>query len=615
MNQPNTTELRHLRLDEVRPSKTNPRKDFTSPAAVAYLAELAGTIAEHGVKQPALVRPDYCIGARTTAAIEKARREPVFWQLVFGECRWRASEIAKREELPCIVEELTDDDAREVQQIENLHRRDLTPLEEAQGVEEMLSLQNDDGSPRYTIESLALKLGHKPGWVYKRRELLKLPAAAKKALEGGELSPKVARLIATVPGPARVEFTQKVLKPEFDEGPLSYAAALELRDAEFAKVLKGTPFALEDATLLPEAGACVGCPKMSANCAELFEGDDTAHLKQRTCMDPACYRSKIEALQKRQAVAAEKEGKIMLSPADAAKVYPFYTKDGDMDPQSPYVQIARKPADHLIKKEVLKVPSWEKLVTEAEEKTGIKVPRVLIADQKGVLREHVETKLAIAAIEKSGEPIFRGPAERQVKGVDDYTKQRRAEQERAKLNTAVAIAAVDALHAALVLGWDSEAVWEALFDIALGHAGGDGAWLIGKWKGLKFESDGDAKSKVVRKWAATLKPVERDALVPVLLVSQAMKWSATGAEGFVALAKALKLDVKAIEKKATEAYRAGKQAKKPGKKQAAAKVTTDGRVVSGQRIQPRSRKELRADRRPADVARGKSGQQTPPRRA
>lgn len=554
-----TTQLLRLRLNEIEPSPTNPRKDFDSPAAREYLQELASTIKQHGVKQPILVRPPYCVGKRSAAEIEAARVAATAvlvgkYRIVFGECRFRSSEQAGVVDIPALVEELTDDDAAELQLIENLARRDISPFEEAESLAQMLQLKNEDGGPRYTHASLAIKLGRcSEDWVYKRLALLSLSATAREAMQAGILPAKTARLIATVLDPkAREDFTAKILKPELEEGPLSWRKARDLRDRDFAKLLSGAPFKLDDAELVPAAGACLACPKMSANCVRLL-GED-APPGGRSCLNPSCYRDKIAAVQQRQADLAAKEGKSVLPPEKASEIYPFYTPVGVMDVKSPYVRVSEKPADHLLKKEVANVPTWGKLVQEAESKTGAKVPRVMIADQSGAVFEHVETKLAMAAIEKAGEPIFREPDRGagggKASGGSSFDVDRKAEADRAKARWAVTVASLDAVWAALGKGWESSAVWDELFFIAMGHAGNAGLDLVVKWKGLTVGDGEAAAADAVEKWWHSLKDNERDGVIPVLLVAGAMKASGTEAEDFKNLARALKVDLPAVEKKA-----------------------------------------------------------------
>ena len=108
----------------IRPSPYNPRKDFTSVEAQAYLRELAASIREQGIIEPLIVRP-----------LPGAKAADGKFELVAGECRWRGADLADLEQVPCIVRQLNDVEVIEIQTIENLQRRNINPMEEAQGYE------------------------------------------------------------------------------------------------------------------------------------------------------------------------------------------------------------------------------------------------------------------------------------------------------------------------------------------------------------------------------------------------------------------------------------------------------------------------------------------------
>lgn len=108
-----------LKISEIEPNKAQPRKTFDPEK----LNELAASISEHGVLQPLLVRP-------LASGI---------YQLVAGERRWRAARMAGLSEVPVIIRELNDQEAAEIALIENLQREDLNPIEEAEGLQMLIS--------------------------------------------------------------------------------------------------------------------------------------------------------------------------------------------------------------------------------------------------------------------------------------------------------------------------------------------------------------------------------------------------------------------------------------------------------------------------------------------
>jgi len=130
-----TSEYRNLPLAVLTESKTNPRRIFEDAA----LKELAASIRSQGVLSPLLVRP---LNERS-------------FEIVAGARRYRAAQMAESETIPVRIVNLTDAEALEAQLIENLQRRDVHPLEEAQGFRALLNLEE----PKYSIEQIAAKTG------------------------------------------------------------------------------------------------------------------------------------------------------------------------------------------------------------------------------------------------------------------------------------------------------------------------------------------------------------------------------------------------------------------------------------------------------------------------
>ncbi|HEX2099024.1 MAG TPA: ParB/RepB/Spo0J family partition protein, partial [Candidatus Synoicihabitans sp.] len=388
-------------------SPTNPRKDF----AQVKLDELAESIRQQGVLQPILVRP-----------IEGATP----YQIVVGERRWRATTIAELPEIPCVIREMSDDDVREAQHVENLQREHISPEEEAESLWGMLQLKTADGLARYTASRLAERFGVTVQHIHRRLLIRKAPPAAKSALREGKIAVQTAVAIARIPDPgARDEAAAEILKPQLQVEPLSYTAAAKLINEKYMHGLKGASFALDDAELLPVAGPCTTCPKMSDNCGHLFSEDESREfLKKKTCCDPACYRAKLDAVYAREASSAKNAGKTVLPAAACSAIYPAHITPGEMDFSSPYVDVARAPDAYLLKPEVSSAPSWKELIAEAEEKTGATVPRFVARDQRGIVHEIVERDHAIAAVEKSGEPIFRVREKAHPRSEDQFAKDR-----------------------------------------------------------------------------------------------------------------------------------------------------------------------------------------------
>lgn len=158
-----------LKIMDIEPNRDQPRKIFDEDA----LAELADSIAKHGVIQPLLVRP----------------MPDGSYQLVAGERRWRASRMAGLTEVPVVIKELSDDEAMALALIENLQREDLNAIEEAQGIKALmdtLSLTQDEASER---------VGKSRPAVANALRLLKLPDSVIALVSDGKLSPGHARAL------------------------------------------------------------------------------------------------------------------------------------------------------------------------------------------------------------------------------------------------------------------------------------------------------------------------------------------------------------------------------------------------------------------------------------
>ena len=392
-----------VKIGELEPSKNNPRKNFDA----GKMSELTASVKAQGILQPILVRP---IG-------------PGKNQIVAGERRFRAAKDAGLETVPCIVQVMSDTQAEEAQNVENLQRADLTAMEEAASYGRLLQLKDAKGAALYTVEKLASRFGVSRHSIDRRLLLLKLPRAAAEALEDGVIGAAVCSLIGRIPDmKAREELAKRVIKGDNGDyrygakGALNFAEAQELITKHYMVGLAGAPFALDDAKLSPTAGACSACPKMTDNCAHLFDESEQADFKKKkVCCDPGCYRSKLANLSAAQAVKAKEDGKILLSDDDSEKVFPSHS-GGRMSYNSAYVELSKQPDEQLLREGLKSRPSWKTLVEQAEKKTGQKVPRVMVKDPSGVLRECVEARLAVVCIEESGEKIF---AARKDRGYSD----------------------------------------------------------------------------------------------------------------------------------------------------------------------------------------------------
>jgi len=162
------TAVHEVEISRLSPSPFQPRKAFDAGA----LKSLANSIREHGVVQPVLVRAS------------DGR-----YEIVAGERRWRAAELAGLEKIPVKVIEADDHAVMELSLVENLQREDLSPLEAAWGIEELISRFS------LTQEQAAKRLGWSRVAVTNTLRLLQLPETVLNMLHSGDLSEGHARVL------------------------------------------------------------------------------------------------------------------------------------------------------------------------------------------------------------------------------------------------------------------------------------------------------------------------------------------------------------------------------------------------------------------------------------
>ncbi len=169
-------------VGDIHPNRKQPRSVFDEDD----MAELVHSVREIGVLQPIVVRTSTESGS-----------EP--YELVMGERRWRAVQAAGLATIPAIIRDTTDDDLLRDALLENLHRSQLNPLEEAAAYQQLLE---DFGT---THEQLADKLGRSRPQVSNTLRLLKLPALVQRRVAAGVLSAGHARALLSLPDAAAME--------------------------------------------------------------------------------------------------------------------------------------------------------------------------------------------------------------------------------------------------------------------------------------------------------------------------------------------------------------------------------------------------------------------------
>ena len=166
--------VREVEIGRIRPNPAQPRTHFDEEA----IAELADSIAERGVLQPILLRPD-----------------GEGYQIVAGERRWRAAQKARLHAIPAIVREIDDSTSAEIALIENVQRQDLNAIEEAEGYRKLIEIYG------HTQDAVSNLVHKSRSHVTNLLRLLNLPKSVRQMLARGDISMGHARAIATAEEP------------------------------------------------------------------------------------------------------------------------------------------------------------------------------------------------------------------------------------------------------------------------------------------------------------------------------------------------------------------------------------------------------------------------------
>jgi len=166
-------------VENLAPNPDQPRRDFAPEA----LDDLAASIRQKGVLQPLIVRPTTTEGK---------------YEIVAGERRWRAAQIAQLHDLPVLVREFDDTEVLEIAIIENIQRADLNAIEEAAGFRQLMDRFG------HTQEKIAEALSKSRSHIANLLRLLQLPPDVQLYIREGKLSSGHARALITTPNPSEL---------------------------------------------------------------------------------------------------------------------------------------------------------------------------------------------------------------------------------------------------------------------------------------------------------------------------------------------------------------------------------------------------------------------------
>ena len=342
----------------IEPDPGNPRRSF--PEEVFDVSDLVGSVRAHGIIEPLWVRTVAecrdCGGAGVgpDGDLEGC---PICgglghrFRLILGERLWLAGKAVGLRALPCEVhDELTEEEIREVQHVENVNRVGLSPLQEAASLGKLLE-GRDAGA-------VADRVGKPVRHVRERLALLELVPAARELLAAGRWSLGFALQVATLVPAGQEEVIGKLHDDEGDGEPIGRRRFALIRSAR--RRLAGCGFPLGDASL--PGGACTACPKRAgaqiALWAEALDNEDA-------CGDPTCFDAKLAEQAERVRKRVEAAGGRVLPVEEARKLYPWGGRLCDegrrrvVDLDDDCDEVAQPPHDEPTEVHAGEVPRWK----------------------------------------------------------------------------------------------------------------------------------------------------------------------------------------------------------------------------------------------------------------
>ena len=284
---------------EIRQSPNQTRQVEGTPELDAGIEELAQSIRENGLVEPLVVRRGMVEGG-----------PGLHVELIAGHRRLAACKRAGLGVVPCYVRDVDGAAAADLTVIENLQRRDLTPIEEAAGVARLLELRGEDAG-RY--EAVAASLGKSVRWVFRRASLARLTVAWRSQAEKYGLSAAYLEKVARLPAAVQAE----VLKG------LGEDYGVWARGGDMAVLEEEILVSTRELSRAPWAGCglekvCGGCGDRSDAQADLFEDMEGAPR----CLNKVCFERKLaEFVRAAKKQLAAKHATVMEAPTKSAYLY------------------------------------------------------------------------------------------------------------------------------------------------------------------------------------------------------------------------------------------------------------------------------------------------------
>jgi ParB/RepB/Spo0J family partition protein len=376
-----------IRVDQIRPDPTQPRKTFDTSDIEGTLEVVDGQAVEgRGIVHPLIVQK---IGGKTP------------YELFDGERRWRSARAKGLLEVPCLVQVIPDERVLEKQIALGVAQKGLLPFELADALSYLQSKTKKKGLRKLSADELALRVGLPSGrMVHRYLALAGLCPEARQAFDEGKISLAVALELATVSNP----HLQASAVADVRERDIRTAKHLIHDRFHLRLAAESCGFDPADPTL--PGGACASCPKSSASQRSLWVDSDETDDR---CTDVECFETKKAETWNRRKASAEAAGAKIVEGAAAKELYPNGWDTNpqrndliDLDDDCPFDLVAFNPPEEATTDDEEKRPArtWRELL-------GVEArPEILAQDQRGKAHDLITYDQAADQLARAGRAVM-----------------------------------------------------------------------------------------------------------------------------------------------------------------------------------------------------------------
>lgn len=283
----NQLQFQIIALKDIFPDPNQPRKFYDETA----MEELIQSVKESGVIQPVLVR-------------EQPDRHNKY-TLVCGERRYRASKAAGLKTIPAVIRELSDDEALQLQIVENLQRKDVHPMEEA------VAFKSFQETKDWSVEEIAKRVGKTEYYVKQRIKLNSLCELFQKLFFQNKINITDALEVSRLDIEVQSDLFNELVDEDDLNNPSFHLSIEKFQLDKFRGKLERATFDLDDATLFPSMGACSNC-QFNSSVLKLFPDQHGA-----TCGSIKCFAEKTKISFERNIEDARMDPSVVLIVTDS----------------------------------------------------------------------------------------------------------------------------------------------------------------------------------------------------------------------------------------------------------------------------------------------------------